>query len=165
MTERIEHSSKSLASLVAGILFLALAVGACRDDEAEIHFQLASKVGSPPPVRVEFPGGFRKRVVDLTRSRNQAGPYTTRNSGTLGIRFWVVAENGELTSEGALELPLRNDWRWGVLFFIAPEDPISECFGCVGSERFDLDAALGYPDSVSLYLNWGGNSISDPVIY
>lgn len=47
----------------------------------------------------------------------------------------------------------------------ATTDPKFECFGCLGSQAFPLIAEYQAPDRDSIWVVWGGNSISDPVIY
>jgi len=42
----------------------------------------------------------------------------------------------------------------------ADEDPLATCFGCVGSER-----VTGLAGTAAVWVVWGGNSISAPVVY
>lgn len=44
-------------------------------------------------------------------------------------------------------------------------DPIRQCFGCFGSVAFDLLPAYRTVDHDSIWVVWGGNSISNPVTY
>jgi hypothetical protein len=44
-------------------------------------------------------------------------------------------------------------------------NPDEACFGCVGSQVFPLAPAYRATGRDSLWVVWGGNSISDPVIY
>ena len=70
-----------------------------------------------------------------------------------------------MLSAGTVTLPLRRDWRWNVSVQSATTDPKFECFGCLGSQAFPLIAEYQAPDRDSIWVVWGGNSISAPVIY
>jgi hypothetical protein len=88
----------------------------------------------------------------------------TRTSGSLEVSFRLEVP-GQTLSEGTVTLPLRSDWRWGVTVMAATTDPQAECFGCFGSSAFPLAEAYRTPQRDSIWVVWGGNSISDPAIY
>ena len=99
---------------------------------------------------------------------NNATPNTpvaqTRTSGQLEFSV-QLRDSGAIVGEGTVKLPLRDDWIWSVDLHNATADPRQLCFGCVGSQAFPLSPAYRSPDRDSLWLVWGGNSISHPVIY
>lgn len=57
------------------------------------------------------------------------------------------------------------DWIHGVDIHAANEDPRRYCMGCLGSVRFPLDPEGQSPAANAIYVIWGGNSISSPVVY
>lgn len=152
-------------------LILAL-VGLCSvlvSCGGEAQMLLAVRAGSGsdtlPSVRVISSNALVTRTVDLDRSHPTEGPFSTPMSGTIHYEFVLMNHGKETSTRGTLDLPLRSDWRWGVTFQLATEDPTTYCFGCVGSKVFDVDPVLGYDPQVKLYAVWGGNSIKDPVLY
>jgi hypothetical protein len=106
-----------------------------------------------------------RTTINLGSSPESVGPFDTKNSGRMTIDFQLLANGKPQSTAGTLELPLKEDWIWGVDFFIREEDPLGICFGCEGSREYELDETLGYPPEEKLYAVWGGNSISNPVVY
>jgi len=88
----------------------------------------------------------------------------TRTSGSAQVSF-RLEDAGDLVSQGSISLPLQSDWRWGVTVTAATTDPREECLGCMGSMAFPLPESYRATDRDSLWLVWGGNSISNPGIY
>ena len=82
----------------------------------------------------------------------------------LTLSYRLETEAG-LLSSGLITLPRRSDWRWRVTISAATADPALLCFGCVGSHAFGLAEAFRMPERDSIWVVWGGNWISDPVIY
>jgi len=156
--------------LVLVSLMLISSIG-CSKDRAEIRLgaQRGFESAEGRELRVTVSENDRVFLRDfefvLSDARPSAGPFSTAHSGTLKIACVVLLDGNETNGRGEIELPLRSDWRWGVDFFISQNDPIDTCFGCFGSRAFALDPALGYGEAEKLYVVWGGNSISDPVIY
>lgn len=99
-------------------------------------------------------------AVDLTVDEGYGQPHS---------RWFVVPGHGEMTvsfrvaerGSGTVRIPLKPDWEREVQFHVADSDPIDRCFGCEGSERFEFSGLPGK----HLYVVWGGNSISEPVVY
>jgi hypothetical protein len=89
----------------------------------------------------------------------------TRSSGSLFVNFVLVSSEGDTTSSGNVKLNLKADWRWGVDFHLAPENPRRYCFGCFGSESYPLTEPFRENGIDSVFVVWGGNSISHPVVY
>jgi hypothetical protein len=105
---------------------------------------------------------------DFRSTRENATPHTpeipTGTRGEVEVRFRLQTGD-QILSEGTVALPLREDWRWGVDIRAATTDPRLECFGCVGSRAFSLAAAFRPVNRDSIWVVWGGNSISNPVVY
>jgi len=90
----------------------------------------------------------------------------TASQGTLTVSYTLVPPApGIAVSTGSIELPLRNDWGYGVDIRPDTADPRRFCFGCIGSKAFLLAPEFRSSQADSVYLLWGGNSISHPVIY
>ena len=158
----------------AGLLPLAIvaAVVGC-GDEARIS---ASAVLPPPlaPQMLTVTVRDRDRVIEWNGASFRITPANGTPStpeeaiGLSGPDLEVVfrLENeGELLSTGTVLLPRRRDWRWGVTVEASTTDPQLGCFGCLGSQVFPLDAGFQSPGRDSIWVVWGGNSISDPVTY
>jgi len=107
--------------------------------------------------------------ADLRSSAALGMPHSperaTRTRGDLLVSFRVHDTAQGPVATGSVTIPLRNDWRWRVDFINATEDPVLLCFGCAGSRAFALPPTHRAPGFDSLWVVWGGNSISDPVIY
>jgi hypothetical protein len=84
----------------------------------------------------------------------------THTRGEIEVAFRLQTA-GVTVSEGAVRLPLRSDWRWGVQVVSATSDPKEACFGCTGSKAFALAPEYRGPLRDSVWLIWGGDSISD----
>jgi len=80
------------------------------------------------------------------------------------VRVSMADSLGSIAT-GSLELPLRSDWRYGVTVQVDSTDPARYCLGCIGSLAFALRPGVGRSVRDSLWLSWGGNSISNPVEY
>ena len=90
----------------------------------------------------------------------------TRNEGTLLVKYQFKDSDGATVSEGQVMIGLRRDWRWGVDIFHRDRNPYRSCFGCFGYKSFPiLNPAYMTSDSDSVFVIWGGNSISHPVVY
>jgi len=96
----------------------------------------------------------------------------TRNEGTLIVQYQfrdsdgVKDSDGSFVSGGQVALDLRRDWRWGIDIFHRDQNPIHGCFGCFGYKAFPiLDPAYVTSNADSVFVLWGGNSISNPVEY
>lgn len=118
---------------------------------------------------MEFSDG--RRTVRLTASdfdpngsRRDTREYATRTTGRLETRFWLV-QGGDTLSRGQVDLDLRPDFRFNVIFSRESEDPTKTCFGCFGRRAFELAPELQGVPADSLWVFWGGNSISSPVVY
>jgi hypothetical protein len=151
----------------ACLLLLALFINCYGAGEAEVRFSVQGQAGVEdiPNVTVTFRDGDRIRRIELDASNRLSQAYSTKTAGDLEVRCSIASAQGENLNVGSIKLPLKNDWRWGVQFYISTNDPSDACFGCFGSESFALDSALGYEAEKKLYIVWGGNSISHPVVY
>jgi hypothetical protein len=105
---------------------------------------------------------FRSRPENATPSTGDQDIFTSGPDLALNYQ---LESGGEVLSSGSLSLPRRSDWRWGVTIWARTTDPLEGCFGCFDSAAFPLEQAFRAVDRDSVWLLWGGNSISDPAIY
>ena len=89
----------------------------------------------------------------------------TGTSGTLTVEFTIADSLGETVASGLALTQLRRDWIWEFTFSRAQANPALTCFGCFGSRVFVFSDSTTFEPGDSLYIIWGGNSISNPVIY
>jgi hypothetical protein len=73
----------------------------------------------------------------------------------------MVTDAGGTTASGTFDLELRDDWYWNVILAQTSHDPMIGCMGCFGSIRFTTSVEQDW----SMWAVWGGNSISNPVVY
>lgn len=146
----------------------------CYDDRdrALVSFALfpASEQGIEADlVTIRFDDGRSARTVtgeDFSGGPGRLGTreFETRTSGTLTVDV-TLADAGGTFAAGEVEIPLRSDWRWGVSLHLGDDNPHDRCFGCFGYESFAIAEAHRDSPADSLWVVWGGNSISDPVVY
>ena len=90
----------------------------------------------------------------------------TTNHGTLTVSYALIPLGSSVAvSAGAIELPLKKDWSYGVDIHADTANPSRSCFGCSGSRAFPLAPNFRSSRADSVYMVWGGNSITNPVIY
>ena len=90
----------------------------------------------------------------------------TANHGTMVVSYTLATPGAPASvSSGSVELTLRNDWTYGVDIRADTADPRRLCLGCSGSKGFSLAPEFRSARADSVFLVWGGNSISHPVIY
>lgn len=156
-------------TLSLGLAMTAAACGA--EDRALVSYTVFEEPGFTVDLFViEFSDGRTVwRLIgddfsDGAGSRHDTREFETKTSGELVTSFWMVQGRDTLSS-GELRIDLRSDWRWNISFFRGSEDPSGTCFGCVGSAAHALDEVLRTVPADSIWLVWGGNSISNPVIF
>jgi hypothetical protein len=104
--------------------------------------------------RIVRPSDFRLREWGFPTSER----LPTRSSGTLDIRVSLWRE-GRLVSEGAISLPLKPDWIYGISLMAHARNPTEGSMGVIGARSFPI---AGEPQE-KLHIVWGGNSISAPL--
>jgi hypothetical protein len=102
-------------------------------------------------------------IFSQVHNRVTAGPFEIAPSDSLVVTINLLKKETIKTS-AQISLPGRTDWRHSVTFQIGSVDPIELCIGCVGSESFALDSTFKLQPTDSLYIVWGGKSISKPGI-
>ena len=156
-------------------LVISLGVGAagtgCGGDQASVSYSFFEEPGfSVELVLLEFSDGDRTRrlksddFVGAAGSRRDSGIFETSTAGELVTSFSLVQGSDTLAS-GELRIDLRRDWAWSISFLRVAEDPSATCFGCIGSMPYALSAEAQSTPADSLWLVWGGNSISNPVVF
>lgn len=123
-------------------------------------------------LRVSIRDGFHSYELEPAdfNSNGESQPYhspelSTPTKGTLRFAFALVEPSGDTVSSGAVDLPLRRDWSYFIDIQADSTDPTRFCFGCQGSRPFQLSPEYRQPAFDSIYVVWGGNYISDPVMY
>jgi hypothetical protein len=157
---------------LAAMVLLVLNTCACRGDKALVSVEYT---GGPfweklsLQLHISADGEIREiNHADLHRGRNghfTTGEIETPSTGSLEIGFTLRASDGTTVSTGTVELPLKPDWRWNIVLLPTINDPKIHCFGCFGSKAFPLDPKFRATEKESLWIYWGGNSISNPVVY
>ena len=71
----------------------------------------------------------------------------------------------ELIAKGSINLPLKNDWCWHIQIYIGSENPYLYCFGCQGYKSFPIHDKYKSSPIDSMYIIWGGNTITFPRLY
>jgi len=112
---------------------------------------------------------WQARGPEFTSDASLAVPHTSQwNTGTVGsidITFELMDSAGTVAATGQVSLELRADWAWDIEFSNLTEDPRLRCLSCSGSRAFPLAAGYRASGRDSLWVVWGGNSISHPVLY
>jgi hypothetical protein len=150
----------------------ALLICACNGDEARVKVGFHQQDNLPiSMLRVRLVDGFHSyELGPADFNSNEGHAYhspklPTRTSGTLHFAFALVEPSGDTVSGGAVELPLRRDWSYEIDIQADSTDPTRTCFGCQGSRPFHLAPEYREPAFDSVYVIWGGNYISEPVMY
>lgn len=164
-----------LSAIGAIIVCLFLISPAQDDQDARVlfRFQDMSRVHTPDmTLSIVFTDGDSENEISgrVNSSSDTASIYPTSrlptaNAGSLMVHFTLLAPTDDTISTGNAAIPLKPDWIWEITYYVAPYNPIYGCWGCFGSSAFAMDSA--YQDTIadSVFLVWGGNSISHPVIY
>ena len=164
-----EHCRSRARPLALAAALLAWLPVACRTaEEARVGVTYYDAPRLPRDlltVTVSDGGAVRELRGDrIGRPGEPAPELPTRRAGTLRVAFRFAA-GGATVSEGAAEVPLRGDWRYGFDIMVDSLDPTRACFGCIGRRAFPLPAEYRRSPRDSVWLVWGGNSIRNPVIY
>lgn len=150
--------------IVAVLLVTAAAATCGADAPARVRFAVFGWDDHGVPIEtlvLRIEEGGRTRVVAASSfaqtdgARGARTPWLeTGSEGKLTISFAVAGR-----AVGELVLDLRSDWGWEVQFHLTDTDPGATCFGCDGSTSYPFDGPT------RLWLVWGGNSITDPVVH
>jgi hypothetical protein len=163
----------TLAKLGGVMLSLGMAAAsmACGNgDRAFVGYIFEDPGFAPELLVLEFSDGRQGRRLtggdfgDRTGTRWDTREFQTQTTGELVASFWLV-QGADTLSSGELRIDLRPDWRWNISFFREAADPSATCFGCVGAAAYELASVLKTVPADSLWLVWGGNSISDPAVF
>lgn len=155
------------------IIVILIASGCGDDKDARLQLNLINPSFSIDNIIVTAKDGGLTRVLDSDNFRVNGSGYksdwiNTRKSGKIDISFRIwdgISRSTDPDLEGSLELELKPDWYWSIDFVVAESNPALYCMGCSGSVGFELPSPLQSEQGDSLFLIWGGNSISNPVIY
>ena len=152
-------------------ILVIVCVGACGPEP-----RVSVSASLPPPLGLEMltvtvrdpERLWRWRPSDFTARPAGRTPTTaerrTSATGTLEVGFQLTDEGVPL-SAGSIQLPLSGDWRWSIEIRAVTADPTYGCFGCAGTQAFPLPPRYRAPGRDSIWVVWGGNSISSPRVY
>jgi hypothetical protein len=170
-------TSSSVILLTLVVLLSSCSVSGTDDKKAEIQFSVENDLLSDQTLNATFTDGDNTNSfsnVDFqTRDNATTGELAspiveTTSSGKLTVEFRLMdSETEQLNSGGNFQLDLKEDWRYSIYILTdsAEADPIGGCFGCNGYYSFDYINNSSSVHNDSLYVVWGGNSISTPVEY
>ena len=145
---------------------LLIAVAACEDSRMSVRIIESPELPlSDVRVTLVLPNHTRVLQPGDFGTRDKVAPWLSTPAH--GTAFVQVALDGDTTAASArrLSLGLRSDWEYSVLVQADSLDPKRTCLGCIGSLAFPLPEARQRNPRDSLWLTWGGNSISNPVVY
>ena len=151
-----------------GALVVLMLSGCGRRDEARASVGYRGTAAIPPSavtLTIDGPGTtatFHGAELPSQGTAVRTPEVATSVSGNMTIGFTLATPQGDL-SRGSVTLPLRPDWNWGVDVVVDTVNPARLCLGCVGSKSFPLKVPRTPTDSV--WMVWGGNSLSNPVVY
>lgn len=154
---------------LVAVLVLVAALGcttAGDDAHVTVHYSQGGQLSRELlTVTITDPAGSRTlRASDIGASWNDGRRLSTATSGPLRVAFRFAA-GSVVASEGAVEVPLRMDWGYDFTLSVDSLDPTRLCIGCMGRRAFALDPAYRASARDSVWLVWGGNYLSNPVIY
>lgn len=154
-----------------GAMALAGVLVACGAGESRIRFGVHGDVETLRPLleitatRGDWSLRLTGEEIGAGDSPTSSPELSTPGSGELTVEVILRRPGEAVLAEGAIELDIRDDWVWGVDVFLTNENPMRTCFGCLGHEAFAIPAGLTAEPDDSLFIVWGGNSISEPVVY
>ena len=149
--------------LVAGAMISSVA--GCSEARVSADYQRDTIVPRAQTVVTLSDGLHRYALTGVSLIGTGYPPsYQTKTSGTLSVQVDMADAAGALAA-GNVQLPLRDDWGYGISVAIDSVNPIRFCFGCLGAKAFALRRDVGRSARDSLWITWGGNSISNPVEY
>lgn len=152
-----------VARVAAAASFVGVTAAACQGSEARVGVHYRSNTVLPRDLfTVQIQDGGRVRT--LRGAELDGRELSTATSGSLRFGYRAVSST-TIVSEGSVEVPLRNDWRYGFDIFVDSLDPRRGCFGCIGAKPFPLAAGFRRSAKDSVWIVWGGNSISNPAVY
>ncbi len=144
--------------LIALLLLLPGCSLAGDDAEVIVTVQLSPQARDLA-IEVQVDG---KVVPTVGRDPGLSTTQTVTAQGSTTVECAV--SRGASSTTGTLRLDLNDGWRYPVTCAVQADDPADLCFGCRGSEAFDLDPGLGVPGQ-RLWLVWAGDSIDNPPVY
>jgi hypothetical protein len=111
-----------------------------------------------------FTQSWRGGDITTQLAPNYTAAIETPRSGKLTVQV-DLAPAGNATPLPQIELDARPDWIWQVEIWLYGHNPMDGCMGCMGVRAFPVPSTLQRTSRDSLYIVWGGNSISHPVVY
>ncbi len=171
----MKRRSANLTFRNAALLLLLSALAACslHDDEEAARVRVSVN-GNAALVRRAFTVtiggiGWSRKITGADLGApdlpNYTPPFPTPTSGTLQVDVVLRDSTGGHFTHTSIVLDLRPDWIWEVDLVVGRVNPFETCFGCSGTKSCALDSVYQEVPGDSLYIVWGGTSISHPVVY
>lgn len=174
-------TSRPVRRLPLLLLLPACALTACESADGEARAQIQYRTETGPggepaivplaDVSAEIRDGRGRRLVRgeeftvVAPSFAHSDELPTARTGTLRVEARLDRAGEGPVVLGEVRLDLREDWLWTVTMWFTDGDPTETCFGCIGVESFPLPDGVGRSPADSLWLVWGGNSISAPAVF
>lgn len=169
--------SSSVILITLSAYIASCSVFGTDDKKAETQFSVESTFLSNQTITIRFNDGDNSKSFANNDFQTRENPTVgelatpiveTSTDGTLVVEYQLRdGETKQQISEGEFQLDLKEDWRYS--FYLLSDsteaDPTVRCFGCGGYFSFAYSTDSSLSDSDSLYVVWGGNDITDPVIY
>lgn len=170
------RNSSSIILITFAVFLTSCSVFGTDDKKAETQFSVDSDLLSNQTLYINFTDSDNSKSFSNQDFQKRENPTTgelatpiieTATDGKLTVEFQLLdSETEQKISEGDFKLDLKEDWRYSfyILSDSAEADPTEGCFGCGGYFSFAYSIDNSSSED-SLYVVWGGNSISNPVEY
>lgn len=93
-----------------------------------------------------------------------AGLYEVAPVGNLAVTVLLGTTEQQIAG-GTARVALARDTAYWFHLYISEHDPMYGCMGCAGKESYLLDPKLGFPPDYRLWIVYGWNWISRPVVF
>ncbi len=170
-------NSSSAILITLAIFFTSCSILGTNDNEAEAQFSIDSDLLTEQSLNLSFKDGSKTQNFSTQDFQMRENPTTgelatpivkTSTDGKLTVEFQLSdANTKQQISKGSFQLDLKEDWRYSIYFLAdsAEADPTYGCFGCGGYFSFKYLSDSSEPTNDSLFVVWGGHSMSNPVEY
>lgn len=155
-----------------GVLALTVVLAACgKVQESRIQFGVQGDVQTLRPLlTVTATSTAWSLVLDgtdigTTENPNRTPQFRTPGDGTVVVSVLLGNSLGQPLASGDIQLELRRDWVWGIDIYLTNRNPFETCFGCRGYRAVPIPAGIAAEPDDSLFIVWGGTSISHPTVF
>lgn len=163
---------KFLSVLIAIIFFCGCSVFNTDDELSQVRFSLSnnSSFNGKLPLQIDMEAPNQEKIITASdfnkpNASRVIGPFPTSSSGSLLVNAELFDQQNSVVTSTTIELPLKPDWEYDITVAVGPNNPFFQCFGCQDYQAVPISDELAFSESDTLYMLWGGNSISQPVDY